>query len=113
MRVNKLCTDRGRHGQAIPGYPRAHHGRGAASSAESCAASRPVKRCDTYGQIKSKIKYFFSKILAKFFKFFQKIEKFSSREECRICRSQKMLKNAPILAIGGFDTAENEPSKVF
>ena len=25
----------------------------------------------------------------------------------------KMLKNTPTLAIGGFDTAENEPSKVF
>ena len=35
--------------------------------------------------------------------------KFSSREECRICRSRKMLKNATTLALGGFDTQENEP----
>ena len=30
----------------------------------------------------------------------------------RDCRSRKMLKNAPTLAIGGADTAENGPSKV-
>ena len=28
------------------------------------------------------------------------------------CRARKMLKNAPTLAIGGADTAENGPSKV-
>ena len=28
------------------------------------------------------------------------------------CRARKMLKNAPTLAIGGADTAENEPPKV-
>ena len=28
------------------------------------------------------------------------------------CRARKMLKNAPTLAIGGVDTAENGPSRV-
>ena len=33
-------------------------------------------------------------------------------KECKSCRSRKMLKNAPTLAIRSVDTAENEPSKV-
>ena len=44
---------------------------------------------------------------------------FSGEEKCvhffspnrRDCRSRKMLKNALTLAIGGLDTAENEPCK--
>ena len=33
-------------------------------------------------------------------------------KECKSCRSRKMLKNAPTLAIRSVDTAENEASKV-
>ena len=33
-------------------------------------------------------------------------------KEYKSCSSRKMLKNAPSLAIGGVDIAENEPSKV-
>ena len=46
-----------------------------------------------------------------------KIEKFlnfrdwSGTEVCDSCRSRKTLKNKPFLAIGGVDTAENEPSE--
>ena len=36
----------------------------------------------------------------------------SGAKECESCRSRKMLKNAPTLAIVAVDTAENEPSKV-
>ena len=36
------------------------------------------------------------------------ISVFSARE-CKSCRSREMLKSAPALAIGGFDTAKNEP----
>ena len=36
----------------------------------------------------------------------------SDAKECRSCRFWKILKNAPILAIRGINTAENEPSKV-
>ena len=36
----------------------------------------------------------------------------SGAKELTSCRSRKMLKNAPTLAIWGVDTAENEPSKV-
>ena len=59
-----------------------------------------------------KLNCFLAKFLQKFKKiveFFLKNWKSSSREECRICRSRKMLKNASSLAIGGFDTEENEP----
>ena len=33
-------------------------------------------------------------------------------KECKSCRAQKMLQNAPFLAIVAVDTDENEPSKV-
>ena len=36
----------------------------------------------------------------------------SGAKECKSCRSRKMLKNAPTLAIRSVDTADNEPSKV-
>ena len=32
---------------------------------------------------------------------------------CKSCRSRKILTNAPTLAFGGADTAENEPLKVW
>ena len=32
---------------------------------------------------------------------------------CKSCRSRKMLKNAPTLAIVAVHTAENEPPKVY
>ena len=41
--------------------------------------------------------------------------KFSGRsgaKECKSCRAQKMLQNAPFLAIVAVDTDENEPPKV-
>ena len=36
----------------------------------------------------------------------------SGAKECKSCRAQKMLQNAPFLAIVAVDTDENEPSKV-
>ena len=42
----------------------------------------------------------------------RKFENSSSREECGMCRSRKMLKNAYLDAKIGVDTEENEPSKV-
>ena len=36
----------------------------------------------------------------------------SGAKECKSCRSRKILKNAPTLAIVAVDTAENGPSKV-
>ena len=39
-------------------------------------------------------------------------KKISSREECGMCRSRRMLKNAYLDAKIGVDTEENEPSKV-
>ena len=33
-------------------------------------------------------------------------------KECKSCRAQKMLQNAPFLAIVAVDTDENEPPKV-
>ena len=33
-------------------------------------------------------------------------------KECKSCSAQKMLQNAPFLAIVAVDTDENEPSKV-
>ena len=47
---------------------------------------------------------------------FSKIWKFSSREDCGMCRSRKMLKNAYLEILDakiGVDTEENEPSKVW
>ena len=38
---------------------------------------------------------------------------FSPTGEYKSCRSRKLLKNTPTLAIGSVDTAENEPSKVW
>ena len=32
--------------------------------------------------------------------------------DLKLCRARKMLKNAPTLAIGGADPAENEPPQV-
>ena len=36
----------------------------------------------------------------------------SGAKECKSCRAQKMLQNAPFLAIVAVDTDENEPPKV-
>ena len=67
----------------------------------------------------AKIKYYLEKNLSKFAKKlekksenFRKFENSSSREECGMCRSRKMLKNAYLDAKIGVDTEENEPSKV-
>ena len=53
----------------------------------------------------------FGNILTKFLNFcnFQKLR---SREECKLCRSRKMLQNASLLAIVAVDTEENELSTV-
>ena len=42
------------------------------------------------------------------------VQKFAVQRNADLkpCRARKMLKNAPTLAIGGADTAENEPPKV-
>ena len=42
------------------------------------------------------------------------VQKFAVQRNADLkpCRARKMLKNAPTLAIGGADTAENGPSKV-
>ena len=37
----------------------------------------------------------------------------SGAKECESCRSRKILKNAPTLAIVAVDTAENEPLKIW
>ena len=44
----------------------------------------------------------------------ENVQKFAVRRNADLkpCRSRKTLKNAPTLAIGGADTAENGPSKV-
>ena len=47
-----------------------------------------------------------------FDEFLLKFRDLSGAKDCESCRSRKMLKNAPALAIGGLDTVENEPSKV-
>ena len=56
----------------------------------------------------------------KIFKFHENLEILSSKrckregaKVCQSCRSRKMLKNDYLLAKIGFDTAENEPSKVW
>ena len=36
----------------------------------------------------------------------------SGAKECKSCRAQKMLQNAPFLVIVAVDTDENEPSRV-
>ena len=36
----------------------------------------------------------------------------SGAKECKSCRSRKILKNEPTLAIGGVDVEENEPPSV-
>ena len=41
-----------------------------------------------------------------------KFQFWSGAKECKSCRSRKILKNAPTLAIVAVDTAENGPSKV-
>ena len=41
-----------------------------------------------------------------------KFSGWSGAKECKSCRAQKMLQNAPFLAIVAVDTDENEPSKV-
>ena len=51
-----------------------------------------------------------SEIVIKLFRFFQKFWFQSGAKVCESCRSRKMLKNAPTLAIRGVDTAENEPT---
>ena len=48
-------------------------------------------------------------------KFYENLLRFSlstGAKECQYCRSRKMLKNAYLDAKIGFDTEENEPSKV-
>ena len=44
---------------------------------------------------------------------FQNFWKFSSREDCEICRSRQELSNEYLIAKIGVDTAENGPSKVW
>ena len=43
--------------------------------------------------------------------FLLKFRDLSGAKDCKSCRSRKMLKNAPTLAIVAVDTAENEPPK--
>ena len=54
-------------------------------------------------------------ILSEFWKIncrkFSKFWRLRSREECKSCRSRKMLQNASLLAIVAVDTEENEPIK--
>ena len=49
----------------------------------------------------------------KFDEFLLKFCDLSGAKDCKSCRSRKMLKNEYLVAKIGFDTAENEPSKVW
>ena len=44
--------------------------------------------------------------------FLLKFRDLSGAKDCKSCRSRKMRKNAPTLAIVAVDTAENEPLKI-
>ena len=54
----------------------------------------------------------FTKFWQNFDKFLTKFWIWSGAKECTSCRSRKMLKNAPTLAIVAVHTAENGPPKV-
>ena len=52
------------------------------------------------------------KLKKKFHYFLLKFRGLSGAKAKESCRSRKILKNAPLLAIVAVDTAENEPLKV-
>ena len=60
---------------------------------------------------RAKNRQILSKIVFKKSRNFAKFWKLRSREECKSCRSRKMLQNASSLAIVAVDTEENEPIK--
>ena len=74
------------------------------------------------GKVQTKFKFlneiltiFSTKFWTKRFEKLRKIAKFwklRSREEYGTCRSRQALSNGALVAKFGFDTAENEPSKV-
>ena len=71
-------------------------------------------------QIIAKWNWTYAKILNIHFSISQKVGRFllkfcelSGAKECKSCRSRKILKNAPTLAIVAVDTAENEPLKIW
>ena len=45
--------------------------------------------------------------------FLLKFRDLSGAKDCKSCRSRKMLKNAPTLAIVAVHTEENEPLKIW
>ena len=45
--------------------------------------------------------------------FLPKFSDLSGAKDCKSCRSRKMLKNAPTLAIVAVHTEENEPPKIW
>ena len=74
-----------------------------------------MKKCKISGLKNALLSKKNRQILSKFWKInYRKIAKFRrlrSREECKSCRSRKMLQNASLLAIVAVDTEENEPIK--
>ena len=62
-------------------------------------------------RMKMKMKMFHSDKISD--EFFLKFWGLSGAKECKSCRSRKILKNAPTLAIVAVHTAENEPLKIW
>ena len=62
-------------------------------------------------RMKMKMKMFHSDKISD--QFFPEFWGLSGAKECKSCRSRKILKNAPTLAIVAVDTAENEPLKIW
>ena len=75
-----------------------------------------IKICAKFDENCRKIRIFAeirAKMRKKFDEFLRRFWVWSGAKVCKSCRSRKMLKNEYLVAKIGFDTEENEPSKVW